>query len=224
MKRYMLLIGRLGNSPLTLDRLVALSDGVVAIVLTLLVLGLNVQPGRDFRHEGLLPFLASIEYKLTVYAISFTLIGSYWLQHNVMFHFLRNGSRRLARLNLLFLFILTLIPFATQLIGVYQNEPLVIVIYGVVHIACGCSLAFMWWYANRMAFVVWPRIDPAVVRSMLRRILMGPVVSLAAIGIAFINVRLAHLAFFSIPLFHFSHQAVDTHWPQVVPCDKTDSD
>ena len=140
-----------------------------------------------------------------------------------MFHFFRQGSRGLTWLNLLFLFFLTLLPFTTQLIGTYKNEPLVIVIYGAVHIACGCSLALIWWYANRIAPVVWPRIDPAVARSMLRRILMGPVVSLVAIGIAFINVRLAHVVFLSMPFFYISHRAVDTHWPEIVEKDNSDS-
>lgn len=218
-----LLSGKPGSSPLTLDRLNALSDGVTAVVLTLLVLAIDIPQGHDFSQDGLVPFLLKIEYELTVYAISFVLIGSYWIQHNVMFHFFRNGSRGLIWLNLLFLFLLTLLPFTTQLIGTYRNEPLVIVTYGAVHIACGCTLSFMWWYANRLAPIVWPRIDPAVARSMLRRILTGPVIGLAAIGVAFVNVRLAHAVFLTMPFFHLSHRSVDSHWPQVVEKEPSDS-
>ena len=211
-----LLPGKQGSSSLTLDRLNALSDGVIAIVLTLLVLGIEIPQDHDFSQNGLMSFLAKIEYQSTVYAISFVLIGSYWVQHNVMFHYFRNGSRGLTWLNLLFLFLTTLLPFTTQLITTYRNDPFVIVIYGFVHIACGCALAYMWWYANRLAPVVWPRVEPAVARSMLLRILTGPVIGLAAIGIGFVNVRLAHVVFLTMPLFHLSHRSVDSHWPEVV--------
>ena len=205
-----------GPPVLKLDRLNGLSDGVIAIVLTLLVFGLDIPEHHDFSTEGLISFLAKIEYQATVYAISFALIGNYWIQHNVMFHFFRYSSRGLTWLNLLFLFELTLLPFTTKLIGTYRNEPLPIVVYGAVHIACGCTLGYLWWYANRSAPIVWPRIEPSVARSMLRRILAGPVVSLLAIGAAFINVRLAHVVFLTMPVLQFSHRTVDTHWPQVV--------
>lgn len=212
-----------GTSKLALDRLNALSDGVIAIVITLLVLGIDLPEHHDFSADGLISFLGKIEYQVTVYAVSFVLIGSYWMQHNVMFHFFRQGSRGLTWLNLLFLFELTLLPFTTKLIGVYRNEPLPLVVYGAVNILSGCTLAYMWWYANRLAPVVWPRIDPAIARSMLRRILSGPVVSLVAIGAAFVNARLSHVVFLTIPLFHLSHRTVDSHWPEVVERDGSDS-
>ena len=209
---------------LTLDRLGALSDGVVAIVITLLVLGIDLPEDHDFSAEGLISFLGKVEYQLVVYAVSFVLAGNYWIQQNVMFHFFRNGTRGLIWLNLLFLFELTILPFTTKLIGTYRDEPLPLVIYGAMHIACGLTLAFIWWYANRMSPVVWPRTDPAVVRSLVLRILTGPLVSLIAIGVAFINARLSHVVFLTMPLFHLSHRVVDSHWPEVVEQHRNESD
>jgi uncharacterized membrane protein len=200
---------------LTLERLKGLSDGVVAIVLTLLVLGIEVPEGHDFSTEGLLSYLSKIEYQVTVYAISFVLIGGYWVQHNVMFHYFKNSTRGLLWINLLFLFLLTLIPFTTQLIGTYRYEPLVIVVYGIVNALCGCALAFMWWGANALVPVVFPRMDAGIVRSMLQRILLGPTISLVAVGVAFLNVRLSHVVFLSIPILQLSHRAVDRHWAEL---------
>lgn len=205
----------LNPGELTLERLKGLSDGVVSIVLTLLVLGIEVPEGHDFSREGLFTFLSKFEYQLTVYAVSFVLIGGYWVQHNVMFHYFRNATRGLLWFNLFFLFLLTLLPFTTQLIGHYRYEPLVIVIYGIVNAATGCSLAFMWWGANRLVPVVSPRIDNAIVRSMLHRIMLGPVFSLVAIGVAFLNVRLSHLVFLSIPILQLKHRSVDRHWAEL---------
>jgi uncharacterized membrane protein len=200
---------------LTLERLKGLSDGVVAIVLTLLVLGIEVPEGHDFSMDGLLGYLSKVEYQVTVYAVSFVLIGGYWVAHNVMFHYFRYATRGLLWFNLLFLFMLTLLPFTTQLIGTYQYQPQVIVIYGLVNAASGCSLAFMWWGANRLIPVVWPRVDDAIVRSMLYRILLGSLLSLVAIGVAYLNVRLSHVVFLSIPFLQLKHRSVDRHWSEL---------
>ena len=207
---------------LTLDRLNWLSDGVIAIVLTLLVLGVDIPEHHDFSANGLINFLGKVEYQIVVYAVSFVLIGSYWIQHNVMFHFFQSGTRGLTWLNLLFLFELTLLPFTTKLIGTYQYQPLPILIYGAVHFACGCTLAYMWWYANRRAPVVWPRIDTVIARSMFLRILTGPAISLVALGAGFINARLAHAVFLTMPQCHLSHRTVDSHWPEIAEMDEAD--
>ncbi len=200
---------------LTLERMKGLSDGVISIVLTLLVLGISVPQGHDFSRDGLLSFLLKCEYEMTVYAVSFVLIGGYWISHNVMFHYFRFATRGLMWLNLLFLFLLTMLPFTTQLIGNYRHEPLVIVIYGASNFACGCSLVLMWWGANRIAPVVWPRVDERIVRSMRNRILLGPILCLLAIGVPFLNVRLSHAVFLSIPFLQLSHRSVDKHWAEV---------
>lgn len=211
--RFSLYISNPGS--LSLERLKGLSDGVIAIVLTLLVLSIEVPKGHDFSKDGLLSYVAKFEYQLTVYAVSFVLIGGYWIQHNVMFHYFRNSTRGLMWVNLLFLFFLTLLPFTTQLIGTYQYQPLVIVIYGIVNAICSCTLAFMWWGANHLVPVVWPKIDSKVVRSMTSRTLIGLVLSVLAIGVAFYNVRLSHLVFVSIPLLQLRHRYVDRHWAEL---------
>ena len=95
------LSGKAGSSSLMLDRLNALSDGVTAIVLTLLVLGIDVPKDHDFSRDGLVSYLIKIEYQVTVYAVSFVLIGTYWIVRNAMFHYFRYGTRALTWLNLL---------------------------------------------------------------------------------------------------------------------------
>ena len=208
--------GKPGSVSLTLDRLNALSDGVIAIVLTLLVLGIDVPKDHNFSRDGLTSYLLKIEHEVTVYAVSFVLIATFWIIQSVMFHFFQHGNRTLIWLNLLFLFVLTLLPFTTQLVGSYKQEPRVIVVYGVVNAASSLSLALIWWYANNVGAVVWPRINPTAVRSMMLRILLGAGVSLVAIGAAFLNVRLAYAVFLTMPLLYLSHRNVDAHWSEIV--------
>lgn len=86
----------------SLDRCKALVDGVFAIVVTLLVLGIDVPTDHRFSEQGLVAFLERIGFDLLIYAVSFWLAGTYWVQHAAIMHFFRNGSRKLVWLNLFF--------------------------------------------------------------------------------------------------------------------------
>lgn len=194
---------------MALDRLNALSDGVFAIVLTLLVLGIEVPENHPFSEDGLLAFLYSVEYQIVVYAVSFVLGGTYAVIQHVMFHHFSRGTRTLMWLNLVLLFLMTLLPFTTKLIGTYRHEPLVMLVYGVVNVACFLSLILIWWYANRTPGMLRPGIQPDVSRMLTRRLWAGIGFCLIAISVAFVNVRLSHVVFLTIPLLYLKQDRVD---------------
>ncbi len=75
------------QTPLSLDRLKALSDGVFAIVITILVLELDVPESHYFTESGILAFLAKIEHQLLPYIASFALTAGYWVLHHLMLKF-----------------------------------------------------------------------------------------------------------------------------------------
>ena len=105
---------------LRLDRLNALSDGVIAVAITLLVLGINIPTDHNFSEQGLLSFIKRISFDVLIYAVGFSLIGTFWVQQNVVFHYIRYGNRTLIWLNFLFLFFVSLIPFVSKLRGIYK--------------------------------------------------------------------------------------------------------
>jgi uncharacterized membrane protein len=102
-----------------LDRIKALTDGVLAIVLTILVLGFEV-PDHEFSTDGLLGFLVKLREPFIAYVVSFGIVAAYWIQHAAMFRLLRFGNRTLVWLNLLFMLPLTLLPFFTELRAEYH--------------------------------------------------------------------------------------------------------
>ena len=197
---------------LKLDRLLAFSDGVIAIAITILVLGIDIPEGHSFSEQGLLAYLARIRHDVVVYAASFLIIGSFWVQHHAVFNCFCYCDRWLLWLNTLFLFSTTLIPFLAKLKSLYKYEPKVVLLFGAGFILAGLSLLAMWRYA--IAKREWhksPPIDPVVIRSMSLRILIAPVISTIAIGLSFLNVHLGTYTFLAIPLFYLSHRRVDTH-------------
>jgi uncharacterized membrane protein len=198
----------------TLGRLATYSDAIMAVVATLLVLGIAVPEDHPFSEEGLFSFLARMRQDMTAYALSFLIITSYWMQHHVIFLFLNRANRTFTWLNFVFLFFVTLIPFATKLMAVYRQDMHVVLIYGLLQVACGVLLSVLWWYANWRPLLATTPLDPLVARSMTIRILLGPIINLAAVGVSLINVPLALAMFMGAPLLNLSHRRVDSSLKQ----------
>jgi uncharacterized membrane protein len=195
----------------TVERLNGFTDGVLAIVITLLVLGIDIPEGHKFSEQGLIAFLLRISRDVIMYAASFLLIGVYWVQHHAVFHFLRYCNRSLVWLNILFLFPLTLIPFLTKLKVVYRNDPIVVPLFGGAFILSSLVLLLIWRYTTSHAEIIGrPGIDPSAVRSMNQRIMIAPFVSMLATGLSFLNIDLGSIAFSTMPLFYLSHRLVDS--------------
>ena len=148
-----------------------------------------------------------------MYAASFLLIGAYWVQHHAVFHFFRNCNRPLIWLNILFMFPLTLVPFLTKLKVIYRNDVIVVPLFGAAFISSGLILLAIWRYAVSHPEIFRPeKISPAVVRSMNQRIMIGPLVSLVAVVLSFLNLDLGTIIFCTMPLFYLSHRLADSEW------------
>lgn len=194
----------------SVDRVNGFTDGVLAIVITILVLGIDLPEDHRFSEQGLVSFLVRISRDVTMYAASFWLIGAYWVQHHAIFHFLRYCNRSLLWLNILFMFPLTLIPFLTKLKALYHQDVVVVPLFGSAFIVSGLILLGIWRYIVSRPVLNEHPIDRAVVLSMDRRIMIGPVVSLLAIGVSYVDIDLGTLVFCSLPLFYLSHRLVDS--------------
>lgn len=194
-----------------LDRCKALSDGVIAIVITLLILGIDIPKDHSFSEEGLLSFLRKIGFELFVYGVSFWLAGVYWVQHCAILHFFRRASRMFLWLNLLFLFPVTLLPFVTKLKSVYKREELIVMLFAGLQVLIGVTLLLLWRYAVTHPRLLLHPIVPGVRRSMALRILVSPMlISLLAAGVSYVSIEISTLLFLSIPIYSLSHRLVDS--------------
>jgi TMEM175 potassium channel family protein len=119
---------RAGNE-IEFGRIVAFSDGVFAIAITLLVLNLTIEKGLS--GSGLTEELLNNWDNLVAYAISFAVIGRFWLVHHRFFGEVRAFDGRLLALNLVYLAWIVLIPFSSQVLGDYGGQKASIVVYSV---------------------------------------------------------------------------------------------
>jgi uncharacterized membrane protein len=113
------------------DRLKTLTDGVIAIVITLLVLEITVPVVSEIPgSKGLWPELRSLWRELIGYAVSFFVVGILWLYHHSVFRYVRKANGTLLTLNVLFLFTVSITPFSSALVTANPNERLAAIIYG----------------------------------------------------------------------------------------------
>jgi uncharacterized membrane protein len=107
-------------------RLEAFSDGVLAIVITIMVLELRPPEGAAFED------LFALWPKLLAYAMSFAYIAIYWVNHHHLFQAVRTVSGRVLWANILLLFALSLVPFATAWMGEHDFGPNTVAVYNLV--------------------------------------------------------------------------------------------
>ena len=113
---------------MTKTRLETFSDGVFAIVITLLVLDIKV-PEVDYNHLG--SALIALTPKFISYLLSFSLIGLYWLGHHFYFEKIKKVDGSFLWLNILFLLLVSVLPFPTALLGKYPLMPIPLTLYGL---------------------------------------------------------------------------------------------
>src|SRR6516165_2392198 len=148
------------------NRVEALTDGVFAVAMTLLVLDIKVPELEQSLATAELPLkLLSLWPKFLSYTISFVILGVYWVGHHVQLSFIRRADRPLLWINIFFLLWVALVPFSTALLSEYAKTRLAIAIYGANLIAIGLTLALHWWYATTESRHVDPDIDRGLVRG-----------------------------------------------------------
>jgi len=161
------------------NRIVSFSDGIFAIAMTLLVLGLTIPAGVKDLTRALLDdkgdFLA--------YAISFAVLARYWLAHHRFFSALERFDRRLMGLNLFYLAWIALVPFSSQVLGDYGEKTDAAVLYAINMILVSGSFYVQLAYAYRR------ELFRAEAREYERRY-NGPM-SLVVVGVFAVSIPVA---------------------------------
>lgn len=127
----------------SLGRLFALTDGVYAIVVTLLVLDLKIPKASHMTDAELLADLVKQIPNFVAYLISFLGIAIFWMRNHWILKPLSVCDEKAFWLNLLHLFFLSLIPYTTSLVGHYEQDALAVAVFAGSIGLCGLSLLFL---------------------------------------------------------------------------------
>jgi uncharacterized membrane protein len=159
-------------------RLEAFSDGVMAVLITIMVLELKVPHGSGW--DALLPLMPL----LLAYVLSFIYLGIYWVNHHHMLHATDRVSGGVLWANLHLLFWLSLVPFTTAWMGEHHDAALPNAVYGGVLLAAGTA------YVILQTTIIRQQGPQSKLAAMIGRDYKGkisPVLYAAAIAMAFVN-------------------------------------
>ena len=165
-----------------LERLAALSDGIFAVAMTLLVLDLHIPTGAQVHSEReLAAALCSMGPQWLTYGMSFLTLGIFWAGQQTQLNHIGEGTRDLTWIHLGFLFSITLMPLSTRLLAEFIEYRLALGLYWLNIFAPGVMLYWSWAYATHAGLI--KQHTPEEVRgSICRRILIAQ--SLYAMGAA----------------------------------------
>jgi uncharacterized membrane protein len=193
----------LGLSGRSLERLSALSDGIFAVAMTLLVLDLRVpvsdalHPQQALWHDGAIASehvvwnaLVHLSPRLLTYLMSFLTLGIFWMAQQTQLGNLQATNRDLTWIHLAFLFAVSLIPFSTALLAEFITYRLALAVYWLNLLLLGLVLLASLRYAAR-AKLLKPDIAETARAASQRRILMYQLLYAVAAACCVINTYLS---------------------------------
>jgi uncharacterized membrane protein len=183
------------------SRVLALSDGVFAIIITLLVLEVHVP--ELTQGQSLNEALAEVRPSFTAFVITFILTGMYWVGHRDLFALIRRTDRGLVWLNVLYLLPLCLLPFAAGMLGRYDQEPVALRIYGLLLVAIGVMRVVIWLYATSRPHLLWQRLDDRQRRAGRALTVLPVFVYLLAFLVARVAPGVSLAIYAAMPLLYF---------------------
>jgi uncharacterized membrane protein len=163
-------------------RLLALSDGVFAIALTLLVVSVRI--GSNVTADELTQALRDVRPELFAYGLSVVVIGAFWVGHHRSFLYVTRIDQGLLWVNVLYLGVVALIPFPTDVLGRYGDRTASVVLYAVV-IACAAFVSWCLFVYARWRHLLAAGLPTDAYRSGPARSLWICAVFLVSIPIAF---------------------------------------
>jgi uncharacterized membrane protein len=171
----------------SVERLAALSDGLFAVAMTLLVLDLKVPASHAIEtDQALLTALAELAPRLVVYLMSFLTLGIFWVgQQTQLSHFAR-GDRHLTWIHLIFLFAVSLMPFSTSLMAEFITLRTALLQYWLNIVALGGLLYASWRYTMH-AGLVEADVSAVIDRSVARRIYVAQALYAFGAALCFVN-------------------------------------
>ncbi|MGO4457317.1 TMEM175 family protein [Streptomyces sp. M-16] len=189
------------------NRVEAFSDGVFAIVITILVLELKVpeEQGSALWHGlwGQWPHYAA-------YLVSFLIIGVMWVNHHTIFSHLKRVDRPLLFLNLLVLMVVSVIPYTTNVLAEHlmdgESANVAAILYSSWTVVYALAFLGFWWYVTQVGHLFHEKVDKEGARATRVRFGLGAVAYPLTVLLSFFSAPLTLVAHFLIALYYAANQ------------------
>ncbi len=197
------------SSAIPTARIETLTDGVFAIVMTILVFDIHVPLQDQVNQVGLLKALSYLAPNLISYIITFVILGVLWVGHHNQFFYIRRADRVLLWINIFFMMIVALLPFSAGLFSRYGQDRVSIMFYNLNLILAELLLFTHWWYATRDHHLLGQSIERQVRVIVARRILTPPALYLVAILVSLVSVEASIVIDVLVPIIYVLPNRLD---------------
>jgi uncharacterized membrane protein len=189
-------------------RLESLTDGVFAILMTILVFNISVPElilfaEGEYTSERLSNRLANLWPDISAYIVSFVTLGVYWVAHHRIFRWILYADRALIWINISFLMIIGLIPFSTALLTQYLDQQASIFIYSFNSILAGLIIYALYHHAKENPELVDKTVHILIRKRSGRRLAITVLTYSIAIIFSFIYLPISHFLFLLVLLPEF---------------------
>ncbi len=181
-------------------RVEALSDGVFAVALTLLVLDVKV-PSNQTVHE-LGSALWNLAPHVLIFVLSFLIVTFYWTAHHVLFASIRRSNRVLLWVNAVHLLFIVFLPFTTGLLAEFPTQRIAVIIYALNVIASSLSSIAVWRYATDRHRLIDSDVPQKTLDITTYRLMVNPVVCTIAIAVSYLNTIASIALFVVTPIWY----------------------
>jgi len=183
------------------SRLETMVDGIFAIAMTLLILGISPPKPAVSEAQVMLPGLVfDLIPQFLIFIAAFLILASFWLGHHRQFHFVRAVDPGLLWINILLLLSIVFIPFSTDVAGDYPEVWIAVLLFHVNILIVGLTFAYQVHYISNSRHLCDPGTDKNFLRSHCLRSLLISGVACAAIIISFVTPSGSLLAYLVIPV------------------------
>lgn len=191
---------------LSRERIVAFSDGVIAIIITLMILDIHFPHiSHETASNEVWVALSNMFPQIIAYAVSFYGLGIFWINHHHFFHMIKHSDRNLLWLNLNLLFWLSLIPLPTSYLAEHYDSAIATTLYGSVMLISHSSFGLLVFYASKKNLIVDNHSKDAIKR-ILRMIIISCILWLTAIAVGYFSTYISYGIILLIAVFYFLPQ------------------
>jgi len=184
------------------NRLEAFSDGVFAIVITLLVLELKLPHIEHTDNvQEIVDGLKAIAPKFFGWVISFFFVALMWLHHHSIMHMSTTSDYGVVWINNILLFFICLLPFPTAMMGEHPMQPLLVTIWGTTVSITTLVLTWLYYYCSNN-YLDNDFDKKSVMKHVRLSLLAGPTLYFAAALLAWISVYIAYAIYLFVPLLY----------------------
>jgi uncharacterized membrane protein len=182
------------------NRLETLVDGIFAIAMTLLVLGITPPKPPESLAPAILPdMIISLVPQVFLFIIAFLVLALFWLAHHRQFHFVRRVDPALVWINVLLLIAIVFVPFSTDVAGDYPEVLSAVLLFHANMLVVGLLFALHWRHICRHEHLCDPVPEKKIVHNWYLRSALVPAVAVTGGAITFISPSISLLIYIILP-------------------------